>query len=110
MIKRKFIYIILILVLALSILGVIFQMQLRGYTKIGEINEVRLYYKQYESCALAIEQVYSDENGTYYLSCMSSQYYLVKEGKQEYSIQEALNEDIITIEEAMFYFHIFREP
>jgi len=107
MIKRKFIYIFLIIITTLSILGCVFHMQLRGFTKVGQVDDWGLYEKQNGSCATLLESVYNDGTTTYYLPCISSQYYLVKKGLKEYYIIDALDEEIITIDDAMLYFPIF---
>jgi|AntAceMinimDraft_17_1070374.scaffolds.fasta_scaffold256861_2 hypothetical protein len=105
--RRKTLYIISIFVIILAILAGIFNMQIRGYKKIGEIDNWYLYEKQNEVCATALEPIYNDGTNTYYLPCISSQFYVVKNGFKEYYINEALEEGIITIDEAMLYFPIF---
>jgi len=107
MIRRKFIYIVLFIIIILSILGCVFQMQLRGFTKVGQVEKRALYEKQSDSCATLLESVYNDGITTYFLPCISSQYYLVKKGLKEYYINEALDDEIITIDDAMLYFPIF---
>ena len=97
-------FVIVLLIVLLSV----FQMQLRGYEKVGRINEWILYYKN-ETCATAEEEIYQDESYTYYLGCISSDQYLVKSGFQEVLLKEALEQELITIEDLVELEVVFQE-
>lgn len=73
-----------------------FQMQLRGYEKIGRIEEWVIYEKSAE-CATALELIYEDEINEYYLPCIQSDFFIVKSGFEEHSLKEALELGLIEI-------------
>lgn len=58
-----------------------------------------LYKAPFDACALAIEGIYQDVEYTYYLSCLSSQNYLIVKGEEKYTLQDALSKKIIKPEE-----------
>ena len=92
------VFITLIIVIVLALLSV-FQMQLRGYEKVGRMEEWVLYQDEPETCAQALELIYSDEVNNYYLPCIMSDSYIVKSGFEELELIYALEEGLITIEE-----------
>ena len=88
----------LVIVASIALLSV-FQMQLRGYSKIGRIEEWVLYVDEPETCIQTLELLYSDETNDYYLPCIISDSYIVKSGFEEQSLTYVLTEGLLTIEE-----------
>jgi len=88
----------LIIVIVLALLSV-FQMQIRGYEKVGRMEEWVLYFDEPSECAEMLELIYSDEVNNYYLPCLMSDSYMVKSGFEERELINALDEELITIEE-----------
>ena len=84
-----------IFVLVIFLLGV-FQMQLRGYEKIGRIEEWTVYYNE-DHCDEDVVLVYNNSEGSYEFDCVNSETYIVKRGFEEYSLLEALNSEYIEI-------------
>lgn len=87
-----------IIVLVIFLLSV-FQMQMRGYEKIGRAEEWTIYYKDEDSCATMIEVFYIDENYEYSFNCLMSDRYLIKSGFEEHSLVFALENGYIEISE-----------
>jgi hypothetical protein len=87
----------LVVVAAIAILS-IFQMQIRGYEKVGRINEWVLYIDEPNICETDLEKIHSDETNHYYLPC-SRENYIIKSGFEERSIEYVLDEEFITITE-----------
>ena len=88
----------LVVVLVLALLSV-FQMQLRGYEKVGRMEEWVLYVNDPGVCSLVNEQIYEDDQYRYMSGCPHSEAYLVKSGFEERELIYALEEGLITIEE-----------
>lgn len=77
----------LILIAGIALLA-IFQMQIRGYTKVARINEWVLYQDEDMECeVLEIEG--------YYLECGNS--YIIKTGFEEKSLIDGVTDENITI-------------
>lgn len=87
-----------IIVLTIFLLSV-FQMQLRGYEKIGRVEEWTIYYEGNEDCLDMLEVFYSDDEYDYYFSCVKSDKYIIKRGFEEYSLVFALENGYIEISE-----------
>lgn len=87
-------FVIVLLIVLLSA----FQMQLRGYDKIGRINEYVLYYKN-EAIEHVETEIFRDGEDTYYLPSNNEHLYLVKSGFQEFGLLEALDDGLITIQD-----------
>lgn len=85
-----------IVVLGIAILSA-FQMQLRGYEKIGRMERWVLYIDEPENCDDELELIYSDDSNNYYLPCNSSEAYIVKSGFEERDLIYALEEGLILI-------------
>jgi|LGVF01.2.fsa_nt_gb hypothetical protein len=92
------VFITLIIVIVLALLSV-FQMQIRGFEKVGRMEEWVLYLDEPGNCAQALELIYTDEVNNYYLPCLMSDSYIVKSGFEENELIYALEEGLITIEE-----------
>lgn len=90
----------LIIVAVIALLSV-FQMQIRGYSKVGRMEEWVLYVNETEDidCPNDTELIYSDEINKYYISCIYSDSYIVKSGFEERLLLHSLEEELITIEE-----------
>ncbi len=88
----------LVIVASIALLSV-FQMQIRGYEKIGRMEEWVLYVDEPSACPDILELIYSDEVNLYYLTCEMSNSYMVKSGFEERGLIYALDEGLITIEE-----------
>ncbi len=88
----------LVIVAAIAVLSV-FQMQIRGYEKIGRIEEWVLYIDEPDNCAEILELIYTDDINKYYLPCLLSDSYIVKSGFEERELIYALNEGLIMIDE-----------
>ena len=88
----------LVIVSVIAVLS-IFQMQIRGYEKIGRMEEWVLYLDEPDNCDQVLELIYSDEDNHYYLPCTMSDSYMVKSGFEERGLIYALEEDLISIEE-----------
>lgn len=88
----------LVIVAAIAILSV-FQMQIRGYSKIGRIEEWVLYLDEPEICAEALELIHTDDLNDYYLPCIMSDSYILKSGFEEQSLIYGLTEGLVSIEE-----------
>ena len=86
---------IVILIATLSL----FQMQLRGFEKIGRMEEWVLYIEKDEKCPSITEIIYTDEVNNYLLPCKMSHLYVVKSGFEEKELIYALEENLISIEE-----------
>ena len=87
-----------VIVLAIFILSV-FQMQLRGYDKIGRIEEWTIYYNGEEICDPQIGPFYTDDTFDYFYQCSNENSLLVKNGFEEQTIEYVIGNDILTIEE-----------
>lgn len=105
--QKRIIIISVIFLLVVVVLGLAFQMQIRGYVKLGKVDDVVIYHKKEQSCATLMEEIYDDGMTQYYLPCLSSQFYIIKDGNEEYNIKDALANGIITIDEARKYIAIF---
>jgi hypothetical protein len=88
-----------VFIVAIITLISFFQMQLRGYEKIGRMEEWVLYIDQPDNCSTIEELIYSDEVYSYYLPCNSSSSYIVKSGFEEKDLIYALEENLISIED-----------
>lgn len=88
----------IIIVLGIAILS-IFQMQIRGYEKVGRMERWVLFVNEEETCDDVLELIYTDDINNYYLPCTSSETYIVKSGFEERELVYALNEGLISIEE-----------
>jgi hypothetical protein len=88
----------LVIVAVIALLSV-FQMQIRGYEKIGRMEEWVLYIDEPDNCDTSAELIYSDAENYYYLPCEMSDSYIVKNGFEERELIYALEEGLITIEE-----------
>ena len=88
----------LVIVVVIALLSV-FQMQIRGYEKLGRMEEWVLYVDEPDNCDTVLELIYSDAENNYYLPCEMSDSYIVKSGFEERGLIYALNEGLITIEE-----------
>jgi len=87
-----------IIVLTIFLLSA-FQMQLRGYEKIGRAEDWTVYYKNEAVCLTVEEVFFSDEDYDYYFYCAMSERYIIKRGFEEYSLVFALENDYIRISE-----------
>jgi hypothetical protein len=87
-----------IIVTIIAILS-LFQMQLRGYEKIGRMEEWVLYIDEPDNCTKVEELIYTDEVYNYYLPCNMSSSYIVKSGFEEKALINALEENLISIED-----------
>jgi len=87
-----------VIVLAIFLLSV-FQMQLRGYDKIGRIEEFTIYYNGEEICDPQIGPFYTDDTFEYYYLCSNEDNLMVKNGFEEQTIEYVIRNDIFTIEE-----------
>ena len=76
-----------------------FQMQLRGYEKMGRVGEFTIYYKDEEACSDMEEVFFSDNEYDYYFPCLMSDRYIVKQGFEEQLLVEALENNDIEIED-----------
>ncbi len=74
----------------------VFQMQLRGYEKIGRIEEWTVYYSGEEECESTVP-FYSDSSYQYYYMCADSESFMVKSGFEEHTIEYAFDNNLITI-------------
>ncbi len=88
----------LVVVTVLALLSV-FQMQLRGFEKVGRMEEWVLYIDEPETCDLIEELIYTDDVNNYYLPCNMSDSYIVKSGFEERELKYALDEGLISIED-----------
>ena len=88
----------LLIVVVIALLSV-FQMQIRGYEKLGRMEEWVLYIDEPSNCDTSLELIYSDDENNYYLPCEMSESYIVKSGFEERGLIYALEEGLITIEE-----------
>lgn len=86
------------LVLLTVIVLAIFQMQLRGYEKIARLNQFVLYETDVETCIDVTVVIESEET---IIRCENA--YVVTSGFQEYTILDALEEDLITISDIESY-------
>ena len=84
-----------IIVMVIFLLGV-FQMQLRGYEKIGRIEGWNIYYNE-DHCEEDVVLVYNNSEGSYEFECVNSETYIVKRGFEEYSLFDALSSEYIEI-------------
>lgn len=90
----------LIIVLTLVLLS-IFQMQLRGYEKLGRIDEWVIYVDEPEECPTASELIYQDSESYYYLPCEMSESYIVRSGFEERELIYSLEEGLINIDDLL---------
>lgn len=86
-----------LLLLLISLLA-IFQMQLRGYTKIARLNQYVLYETDMETCEDVTMTIASE---VITIECQNA--YLVTSGFSEYRIEDALEEGIITVSDIEDY-------
>ena len=82
-------------VLVIFLLGV-FQMQIRGYEKIGRTPEWTIYYNE-DHCDEDVSLIYEDSDGSYEFECVNDKTYIVKRGFEEYSLFEALSSEHIEL-------------
>jgi len=87
-----------VIVLTIFLLSM-FQMQLRGYEKIGRVEEWTVYYEDKDECSDQMEIFYSDEEYDYLFTCLKSDRYIIKRGFEEYSLVFALENGYIEISE-----------
>ncbi|MCK5388350.1 MAG: hypothetical protein KAJ22_03615 [Candidatus Izimaplasma sp.] len=87
-----------IIALTIFLLSV-FQMQLRGYEKVGRAEEWTVYYHEEDACLEQIEVFYSDDDNNYFFYCLISDRYIIKRGFEEYSLVFGLENDYIEISE-----------
>jgi len=85
-----------VIVLAIFLLSV-FQMQLRGYEKIGRVEEYTIYYNGEETCEPQTGPFYTDETYDYYYQCSNEGNLMVKNGFEEQTIEYVIENDIFTI-------------
>ncbi len=88
-----------VLIVAVIAILSLFQMQLRGFEKIGRMEEWVLYIEKDEECFSITELIYTDEDNNYYLPCEMSHLYVVKSGFEEKELIFALEENLISIED-----------
>jgi len=81
-------------VVLVIVLLAIFQMQIRGYKEVDRIDAYVLYQSEVNTCQ---DQLYTDEDGEHRLICENA--YLLKAGLSEYGLIEALEENIVTLED-----------
>lgn len=98
-----------VVVVAIIAILSLFQMQLRGYEKIGRMEEWVLYIDETEKCASISELIYTDDVNNYYLPCEMSEGYLVKSGFEEKGLIIALEENLISIEDLELLIEIIVE-
>lgn len=84
-----------VIVLGIFLLSV-FQMQLRGYEKIGRIEEWTIYYSGETECDSPVP-FYIDNSYKYYYLCAENESLIVKSGFEEHTIEYAFENDLITI-------------
>ena len=87
-----------VIVLTIFLLSA-FQMQLRGFEKIGRSEDWTVYYKNEDACPSVEEVFYSDAEYDYFFYCTMSERYIIKRGFEEYSLVFALENDYISISE-----------
>ena len=85
-----------IIVLTIFLLSV-FQMQFRGYDKIGRVEAWTIYYNGGDNCTVATEPFYSDDTFDYYYSCAGRESLIIKSGFEEHVLAEAIDSGIIDI-------------
>ena len=85
-------FIIVIIIIFMSI----FHMQLKGYEKIGRVEEWSIYYNE-DFCIEDDVLVYDSTEGSYEFECVNSKTYIVKSGFEEHSLLDALNEGYIEL-------------
>ena len=85
-------FIIVIIIIFMSI----FHMQLKGYEKIGRVEEWSIYYNE-DFCDLNEELIYDDGEEEYQFECGNSEAYIIKRGFEEHSLLDALNEGYIEL-------------
>lgn len=92
-----------VIVLVIFLLSM-YQMQLRGYEKIGRFEEWNIYYKDEGECENQAEAIYSDETYNYFYGCGDEESLMAKRGFEEYSLTFALENgylEIFDIEESI---------
>ena len=94
------------LLFALVFAGV-FRMQLMGYEMLGGSDGWKIYKKVSDVCATALDFVWSDGETDYYLPCISEDDYVVVKWFDSYSLSEALDAGVITIDTVMKYTPVF---
>lgn len=87
-------FIITFFLLVIVIILAIFQMRIRGYSEVGRINEYVLYHNVEEAC---IDATIVIEETTYIIECESQ--YILKSGFAEYTIVDALEEEIVELDD-----------
>jgi hypothetical protein len=65
---------------------------------IGKIDGWNIHRKQFYSCSEKIEVIYELEGTEYYFDCEESDRYVVQKGYAKLSLQDALEEEKVTIE------------
>lgn len=87
-------FIITFFLLVIVIVLAIFQMRIRGYQEVGRINEYVLYHNTDEAC---INSTIVIEETTFIIECASQ--YILKSGFTEYTIIDALEEEVVEIDD-----------
>lgn len=82
------------LIVLMVVLLAIFQMRIRGYEEVDRLNEYVLYYNEEQICQDAL---YSSGDIEYRIECESQ--YIVKSGFAEYTVVEALQEEMIQLDD-----------
>lgn len=62
-------------------------------------NDILIFEEKSDNCAEAIEYYYEDDNYKYYFTCIKSPNVFVLINGKKYNIKEALNNNIVTMEE-----------
>lgn len=97
-----------LIVIIIALLS-IFQMQLRGYTKIARIEEWVLYVDSQEACTSIEELIHSDAEYRYYITCISIDNYIIKKGFEEKGLQEGLKDESIGIKDLELLIDIIKK-
>lgn len=92
--SRVFATVVIVLIIALLSF---FQMQLRGYEKVSRMEEWVLYVEEPNNCVSVLELIYSDDEFNYYLTCNNSSSYMLKSGFTEKELTNAIEENLISI-------------
>ena len=96
------------LVIIIAVLS-LFQMQIRGYEKIGRMEEWVLYFDKDDNCTTIEELIFTDGTYNYYLPCNMSSSYIVKSGFEEKGLIRALEDNLISIEDLELLIYIIVE-
>jgi hypothetical protein len=73
----------------------------KDYESLESVNENYYIEDRTETCAQALEELYRDDVNIYYLSCIKSEtiFIINKQTKKEYTLKEAINSGLVTIDE-----------